>query len=94
MSFLCFHRSGKRQIFYGFVFLTFFVISSAYQGSLVSVLTTDLPSKQHSTIQELAQNNFTIGSMGVLLCSEMKSSQNVWINQLGKSCQGLYQGRV
>ena len=70
------------------MFLTFFVITSAYQGSLVSVLTIDLPTKQHSTIQELAQNNFTTGSKGVLLCSELKRSPNVWINQLGKSCQG------
>ena len=53
-------------------------------------MTTDIPKKPYSTIEELAKNNFTVGTKGRLLCSELKRSKNLWVLELAQSCQGSF----
>ena len=73
-------------MFYGALILPIFVITTAYKGSLISILTIDVPKKPVDTMKQLAKYNYTVGSRGTHSCGELKQIKNQYANQLGEHC--------
>ena len=67
--------------------MTFFVITLSYRESLISVLVAEWPQTSISTIEQLAKNEYTIGTRGKLLCGELRKSTNSWVQELGNTCE-------
>ena len=82
-------RTYSQTIFYWTLLLPFFVITTAYKGSLVSILTIDVPKKPVDTMQELAKNNYSVGSSEIHACNQLKESQNQFANQLADYCSAF-----